>query len=76
MPASGVRVVPGSSRDEVEGWLADALKIKVSAPPEKGRANESVVALLADRLGLSTTVVAAVSGQRSAVTRRRPMALR
>jgi len=69
-------VVPSSSRDEVEGWLADALKIKVSAPPEKGRANESVVALLADRLGLSTTVVAAVSGQRSAVTRRRPMALR
>ena len=29
-----VRVAPGSSRDEVVGWLADALKIKVSASPE------------------------------------------
>ena len=47
-----LKVVPGSSRDEVVGWLANALKVKVKAPPEKGRANEAVVALLADRLGI------------------------
>jgi len=36
-----VKVVPGSSRDEIVGWLGDALKIKVMAPPEKGKANVS-----------------------------------
>lgn len=38
------------------------MKIKVTAPPEKGRANQAVVELLADRLGLSTDVVSVVSG--------------
>jgi hypothetical protein len=44
-----IKVVPGSSRDEVVGWLGDALKIKVTAPPQKGRANEAVdLAMVAD----------------------------
>ena len=60
-----LKVVPGSSRDEVVGWLADALKVKVKAPPEKGRANEAVVALLADRLGIDSSSVVVVSGHGS-----------
>jgi hypothetical protein len=58
-----LKVVPGSSRDEVVGWLGDSLKVKVEAPPEKGRANEAVVALLADRLGVDASSIAVVSGQ-------------
>ena len=50
-----VKVVPGSSRDQIVGWLGDSLEIKVMAPPGKGRANEAVVAILADRLGLDRT---------------------
>ncbi|MGI9178416.1 MAG: DUF167 domain-containing protein, partial [Pirellulales bacterium] len=38
-----VKIVPGSSRNEIVGWLGDALKIKVTAPPEKGKANDAVV---------------------------------
>ena len=60
-----LKVVPGSSRDEVVGWLADALKVKVKAPPEKGRANEAVVALLAARLGIDSSSVVVVSGHGS-----------
>jgi len=60
-----VKVVPGSSRDGIVGWLGDALKIKVTAPPEKGRANEAVVAMLADRLGLATDAITVVSGHSS-----------
>jgi uncharacterized protein (TIGR00251 family) len=43
-----VKVVPGSSRDQIMGWLGDPLKIKVTAPPEKGKANEAVVAVAGD----------------------------
>lgn len=38
-----VKVVPGSSRDQIVGRLGDALKIKVTAPAEKGKANTAVV---------------------------------
>jgi len=57
--------VPGSSRDEIVGWLGDSLKVKVKSPPEKGRANEAVVALLAERLGTDASSIAVVSGQGS-----------
>jgi len=40
-----LKVVPGSSRDEIVGWLGDSLKLKVTAPPEEGRANEVVDAM-------------------------------
>ena len=57
--------MPGSSRDEIVGWLGDSLKVKVKAPPEKGRANEAVVALLADHLGIDASSIAVVSGHSS-----------
>jgi uncharacterized protein (TIGR00251 family) len=60
-----LKVVPGSSRDEIVGWLGDSLKVKVKAPPEKGRANEAVIALLADRLGIDASTIAVVSGHGS-----------
>jgi uncharacterized protein (TIGR00251 family) len=60
-----LKVVPGSSRDEIVGWLGDSLKVKVKAPPEKGRANEAVIALLADRLGIDAASIAVVSGHES-----------
>lgn len=61
-----LKVVPGSSRDEIVGWLGESLKVKVKAPPEKGRANEAVVALLAERLGIDPSSIAVVSGHGSA----------
>ena len=61
-----VKAVLGSSRDQIVGQLGDALKIKVMAPPEKGRANEAVVSLLAERLSLPADAVAAVDGHSSA----------
>jgi uncharacterized protein (TIGR00251 family) len=60
-----VEGVPGSSRDQIVGWLGDALKIKVMAPPEKGKANEAVVQLLSMKLGISTDDIGVESGQSS-----------
>jgi uncharacterized protein (TIGR00251 family) len=60
-----VKVVPGSSRDQIVGWLGNALKIKVAAPPDKGRANEAVVELLAKKLGISANDIQIQSGHAS-----------
>ena len=60
-----VKVVPGSSRDEIVGWLGDALKIKVMAPPEKGKTNEAVIRLLAAALVIATDDISGVSGHTS-----------
>ena len=60
-----VKVVPGSSRNQIVGWLGDALKIKVMAPAEKGKANEAVIALLAETLGIGTDAIQIESGHAS-----------
>jgi len=60
-----VKVVPGSSRDQIMGWLGDPLKIKVTAPPEKGKANEAVVELLAAALGIAADDISVISGYSS-----------
>lgn len=65
MAKIAVKVVPGSSRDQIVGWLGDALKIKVAAAPEKGKANKAVVKLLAKTLGISTDAIEVVSGHTS-----------
>ncbi len=61
-----IKVVPGSTRDGVAGWLGDALKVRVAAPPERGRANAAVVRVLAEALGVSEAAVRIVSGATSA----------
>jgi len=53
-----LRVVPGSSRSEIVGPLGDRLKVRVTAPPEGGRANRAVVRLLRDWLGGDAEIVA------------------
>jgi hypothetical protein len=60
-----VKVVPKSSRDELAGWIGDALKVRVTAPPERGRANTAVHALLATALGLPTDRLRLVAGATS-----------
>lgn len=46
-----LKVVPGASRDHLAGALGDRLKVRVAAPPEQGRANQAVLALLGRWLG-------------------------
>ena len=57
-----VKAVPNAPRSEVCGWLGDALKIKVHAPPVEGRANEVLCEFLADTLGLPRRAVAVQQG--------------
>jgi uncharacterized protein len=58
-----LRVTPKSSQNVVVGWHGDALKIKVRAAPENGRANAAVIAVLAEALGLPQKSVTIESGE-------------
>ena len=60
-----LRVNPGASRAEIVGRHGDAWKVRVTAPPDRGRANEAVVALLADTLAVDRSDVTLVSGHAS-----------
>lgn len=60
-----VKAVPGSSRDRIVGPLGDALKIAVTAPPERGAANQAILALLAERLGIHPSLITITRGQTS-----------
>lgn len=60
-----VRVVPRARRTEVAGSRADALLVRLAAPPVEGTANDALVAFLAERLGIPRRAVALVSGARS-----------
>ncbi|WP_371293788.1 DUF167 domain-containing protein [Haliea sp.] len=58
-----MKVVPGASRSEMSGWLGDMLKIRVPAPPENGKANAAVEALLAEKLGVPRSAVTIIAGK-------------
>lgn len=60
-----VKVVPGSSREGLVGRLGEAWKIAVRAPPEAGRANDAVEALLARLLDVDRRAVRVVLGRAS-----------
>jgi hypothetical protein len=66
MTRIAVKVVPRAARDEIVGWLGDALKVRVAAPPQDGRANAALEALLAATLGVSRSAVRVVAGHGSA----------
>lgn len=57
-----VKAVPGAKRDEIVGLLGERLKVRVSAPPEGGKANKAICALLARELGVRKGDVEVVSG--------------
>jgi uncharacterized protein (TIGR00251 family) len=60
-----IHLTPRSARDEVLGLEGDLLRARVSAPPVEGRANEALLRLLAEALGVPRASLRIVRGQRS-----------
>jgi uncharacterized protein len=60
-----LRVAPGGRRSAVVGRYGDAWKIRVTAAPEHGRANDEVISVLAEALAISPTSVRLVAGKSS-----------
>ena len=61
-----LKVIPGSSRECIPGWLDGTLKVRVRAKPENGEANRAVERMLAKVLGLQRGSVQISSGFSSA----------
>ena len=68
--AGGIRlrlkVQPKARREGIAGLTLDpdgvALKLSVGAPPEDGKANAAVIAMLAEALGVAKSAISVVSG--------------
>lgn len=60
-----VKVIPKSSRNEIIGWEENSLRIRIAAVPEKGNANEALIAFLAKTLGIGKTHITLISGTTS-----------
>lgn len=64
-----VRVIPRSSRNAI-AWEQGVLKARLTAPPVEGAANDALVSLLAQRLGLpkrSITIAHGATGRQKIV---------
>ena len=62
-----VKIVPGSSKTACAGQYDNKLKLKVAAPPEKGKANRCLIDYLARQLNIKPQTLSIQSGQTSPV---------
>lgn len=58
-----LKVKPKSKQNAVIGVREDALRISVTAAPEKGKANQACIALLAQALGIRKSSFEIISGE-------------
>ncbi|PKQ21376.1 MAG: hypothetical protein CVT66_00855 [Actinobacteria bacterium HGW-Actinobacteria-6] len=60
-----VYVTPKSGRNEISGWRGGELLLRVTAPPEDGKANAAVCKLLSKALGVPKSAVLVTRGETS-----------
>ena len=60
-----VHAQPGAGRTQIAGRHGDAVKVRVAAPPEGGRANAALITVLAGVFGVAEGKVTLVSGDKS-----------
>ena len=60
-----VRVQPKASKNLVEGYVGDTFRLRVTAPPENGKANAAVIALLAAPLDVNRSRLTVIKGLKS-----------
>ena len=60
-----VYLQPRASRNEIAGPYRDGIKIKITAPPVEGKANESLLRFLAKELGIPPSHIEILKGHHS-----------
>ena len=62
--ALAIKVVPRASKNEIVSFMSDdSLKVRVTAPPVEGAANDAVIKLLSDALNIPKNRVMIVAGE-------------
>lgn len=64
-----VKITPNASRNSIEGWQGDCLRIRIAAPPDKGKANEELIEFLAKTLHVPKRTISIRSGHTSRLKR-------
>jgi hypothetical protein len=59
-----VWVVPGARSTEVVGFYGGALRVRVAAPPERGRANKALIAHISEQLGVRVRLMSGAGSRR------------
>ncbi len=62
-----VRLTPRGGRDAIDRWDGDVLRVRVSAAPVDGKANDALLRTLAKALGVSPSKLSLVSGAQSRI---------
>ncbi len=58
-----IRVIPRAKKSEISQVLDDGtIKIRLTAPPVEGKANQALVRFLADVFGISSSRIEIISG--------------
>ena len=57
-----VRVRPGASRKGIDGIEGDALKVRLTAPPVEGAANEQLIEVLSEAFGIKKSGIRVIKG--------------
>jgi uncharacterized protein (TIGR00251 family) len=60
-----IKVLPNAGKNAVVGVTGGVWRIKIAAPPEKGKANKELVEFLSDLLGLRKDSITVIKGQTS-----------
>ena len=58
-----VRVVPRASKNEISGRHGEAVKVRLTAPPVEGAANEALIGFLSEILEVRKSQIEILSGQ-------------
>ena len=59
-----LKIIPNAPRNEIVGWLGEALKVKVHAPALERRANDELLEFLAEKLGVHRRDVTLLRGDK------------
>jgi len=60
-----LKVIPNAGKNEILGLTNGIWRLKIAAPPDKGKANKEVIKFLSDLLGLKKDNISILKGQTS-----------